>query len=546
MKSTRSLSKEPLTKERAQKIRAARDAKDPLHWILQPGRLGPTQERYLLSTALHRLATGGNRTGKTTIGVADTALILRGRHPVRKFPGPVRALILTQSRAQAAQVVGRKLFNASELMGPMHDIPMIPEREIEDLRTMSVGLTVPYWLRLKNGSEAIFAWSGVDATWSRIQGMEFDLADLDEDAGTPELMREIAGRLLVARSDPTKPYGGMINWHATPTAGSEALRDFREKCADENAKDYEAFHIKAGENPAVSDEALAAFRETLGAKHFAVRGTGTKTATDLVAIYGEQWDDTKHILSENYEPTETDNLWAVIDPGFAHPAGITCAALSQDDPHQIKVVEYHDVRGRSMADWLAIIAEWLDGRFLDGLVLDPASYRTEYTGKSVFRQIEALLDDPKTGIRLRNKVMTGRNRHWDGISRVRQYLKPHDREKPLLVLNPTSIGCGLAASQMKAYRGRASSKFTGEGGVVKKDDEFPDTVRYLITCAPTWVNYGKNPRRHVEQSAPISDAPAAPVIIDPMLELHQRRVLMSANRISSLDAPDAGVSYGDF
>ncbi len=544
------MAKSELTKERAQLIRSARDSKDPLHWLLQPGRLGPTQGEYIHSTALHRLATGGNRTGKTTIGLADTALILRGKHPVRKFPGPVRALILTQTRAQAAQVVGRKLFEASELPGPMHDLPMIPSWEYDpkDLKTLSVGLTVPYELTLKNGSYVMFAWSGVDATWTRIQGTEFDLADLDEDAGSPELIREIYGRLLVARSDKLKPYGGAIGWHATPTTGGEGLRDFRKMCEDKDQPDYAKYHIKAGENPAVSDEALGALREAIGDKHFAVRGTGTKSATDLVAIYGEQWDDAKHVAAVDHVPTDDDSLWASIDPGFAHPAGILLTALTRDDPHQIKVIEYHDVRQRTMADWLKIVADWLEGRALDGLVLDRASHKTEYTGKSVFNQIQTLISDPATGIRLRNALMTGRNRHWDGISRVRAYLKPHDRAEPLIKVNPNGYGCGLLVSQMKAYRGKASTKFTGEGGVVKKDDESCDVVRYLTTVSPCWVNNGPNPKRY-DASRPQQPA-GVPVLVQvpalsPEQEQHERRLRISASRISEWGAGDDGVTMGD-
>lgn len=538
-----------LTPEQARKIKEARQAKDPLHWILQEGRLGPTQRDFLFSSARYRHITGGNRTGKTAIGLTDAALILRGKHPVRKFPGPVRWLFLTESRAQASQVVGRKLFEKSEFPGPMHDLPLIPEREIEKLSTLSVGLTVPYTLKMKNGSEAMFAWSGVDATWKRIQGIEFDGANLDEDAGTPELLREIYGRLLVSRGAADKPFGGMITWHATPTTGSEALRDFRNHCENPDFPDYVTFHIKAGENPAVSAEALGAFREQLGEKHFAVRGTGTKSATDLVAIYGDQWDDAKHIRKEDYVPTDDDCLWASIDPGFAHPAGILLSCLTRDDPNQIKILEYHDVRGRSMADWLKIVADWLDGRWLDGMVLDRASYKTEYTGKSVFNQIRDLIADPNTGIKLRSPLMTGRNRHWDGISRVRQYLKPHDRAEPLLVVNPNGLGCGLFANQMKSYRGRASTKFTGEGGVVKKDDEGPDTCRYLITCSPTWVNNGPNPRNHNpsrQQEPARQPAPEAPtVILSPDEEAHKKRIAISLSRISEMDLGDGLVTQAD-
>jgi hypothetical protein len=53
-------------------------------------------------------------------------------------------------------------------------------------------------------------------------------------------------------------------------------------------------------------------------------------------------------------------------------------------------------------------------------------------------------------------------------------------------------GCGLFVNQMKKYRGRPATNFTGPQGVVKKDDEAPDTLRYLISKLPYWTDRPPN------------------------------------------------------
>ncbi|MBA2708830.1 MAG: hypothetical protein H0U59_13580 [Gemmatimonadaceae bacterium] len=84
--------------------------------------------------------------------------------------------------------------------------------------------------------------------------------------------------------------------------------------------------------------------------------------------------------------------------------------------------------------------------------------------------------------------MTSRNRHEGGIDLVQRYL-----QDGLIVINPTSPGCGQAASELIGYMGRPETRFTGPQGVVKKNDEFCDLTRYLVMHEPAWCERGPNP-----------------------------------------------------
>ena len=90
----------------ASEILHTRRATDP-HYRFP---LSTTQLRFAKSPALFRVVQGGNRTGKTAVACWDAAGVFRGCHPFKPFYGPGRYLLITESRQQMAEVVGRKLL----------------------------------------------------------------------------------------------------------------------------------------------------------------------------------------------------------------------------------------------------------------------------------------------------------------------------------------------------------------------------------------------------------------------------------------------------
>ncbi len=484
----------------------------------------PVQASYLQSDSPFRVIIGGNRAGKTTTNAVDLAYIARGLHPYRKIPfaRKLRILVLTNTRAQAANVFGRKLFVASELPGRFHDIPLIPPAEVK-VDYLKVGVHVPYAAQTKH-AEMLFAWSAADNVWERLQGQKLDMCYFDEDAGTTKLVEEIFMRGMDARSAAEAPWLGGINWSATPTTSTDGYLHFRRYCQENNpSKSY--FYIPPGDNPAISKEATAEARKFLGARQSQVRVDGTKDATDLILIYGEQWKDDRHVAATPHPITPATNLWLGYDPGMDHPTGMVLAAIDADQPLRLNIVRTW-VHARQTLEFDArVLDEFLCGRRLAGLIYDYAAKTQLKFGGSVIEELQKILARknmaPLFGYYQAKKMREA------GITMVRHYLDPdpYDPDAPtLLRLDPATEanGNGILRQQFLAYRGKESTRFTGEGGVVKKDDDAIDCIRYLcmhrIAYNPDGACGGQSRVQPDPDQPPVErpKAAAAPVV-DPYL-----------------------------
>jgi hypothetical protein len=474
-----------MTAEQRRRLREYRDARDPLkHYVP-----GPTQLRFHQSPARFKLITGGNRSGKTAAKVVDISWKARGIHPYFPSYGPIRVFMFAQSRQQCAQVIARKMFEASEFPGAMSRLPMIPDYEIEDIGWIKVGFRVPYYAKLKNGSEIMFGWSGVESTWKRFQGGQYDIVDFDENACEGVLLKEAYARVMDARSDPSKPWGGGILWSATGTQVDENFTEFRNRCQDPDEHLHEMFKIPPGESGAAKGEALAEFSAMLTDEEREIRITGDSTLGDILSIYGKQWSDVRHMRDHDYIIKPDDNLWISYDPGVDHPTGILCAVVNKENPDKVRVVKCFNHRRETLEFDVECIVNWLAGRRLEGLVYDPSAKKTEHsTGQNVKNQLEILL--ARRGVQIERGFLMGRNRHKDGIAVVREYLDPDPYKKQVEAKIEFNVseesGCQLAKRQMIKYRSYEAGKYTGVKGVVKRDDEMPDCIRYLVCARPAW------------------------------------------------------------
>lgn len=508
-------------------------------------RPGPTCERCMRSDKLYRLINGGNQVGKTAFAVWETAAMLRGIHPVKKWYGKVVILIVIPSRAQAVMLWGKRLLESSQMPGEIGERPYLPPEEIEKVwwnysgSGKAVGRII-----MKNGSEAVFAWAGDDAMWERVQGGKYDYIIRDEAVGNKKLGPELIMRLVAVQSDPSKPWGGGILWVGTPTLDNEEYDEYQRRCR-EGKPGYEEFFVQAHENPAVSMAVREAARDTMDEEDQAVRLDGGASATDRDKIFRKQWSDERHVAKEDYEPSLTDNLWITFDPGMGHPAGTLYAAVNEEAPQKLRVLKFAAVRNQPLHYHLAQMAEWLDGRFIEGLVLDPAALKRESSGKSIYTQLEETLFGDNPPLKTHGLYL-GRNRHWDGINLVWRYLDPEPGNPiadPLVCVNPNGPGCGHFIYQLKSYRGREESQYTGPHGVVKKNDEGPDCLRYLITKEPRYVYRGANPKRNgaapfFQPADRIDDLALA--ALPPDLRLHQERLLKSARMLDEQNGDDPG------
>lgn len=459
-------------------------ANDPVQ-IYKPG---PACSRCLQSKKYNRLLNGPNQSGKTNHAIYETAAMARGIHPTKPWYGPVTLLVLVPSRQQAVAVWGKRLLERCEMPGPVEGMPFIPPHEIDKIYwNYSASGKAPGRILLKNKSEIYFAWSGDESMWERIQGMAVDYVIRDEAVGSHKLGPEIVMRLVKVRSNTT--WGGGVLWAGTPTLDNPEYEEFQRNCR-EGKPDFEEFFIQPQENPAVKMSVREAARDAMSEEDAAVRIDGGVSQVDRLRIYRRHWDDAKHLAPVDYEPQETDNLWIAFDPGIGHEAGILCCAINRDAPLTLNVVRFYCHKNMPLTYHVGCMAEWLEGRKLEGLVVDPKAFTRESSGKSIVTQIEEMIATKQSPLSIHRGIMRGRNGHWEGINQVWEYLSAGK-----VICNQLAPGMGLFRYQLINYKGREESRFTGPGGVVKKKDEAPDCLRYLITKEPQWEDRGKNPKR---------------------------------------------------
>lgn len=485
----------PSPKEQAQEILEQRKRNDPLRWFIP----SPTQEQFLRrdTVATPFVLVGSlSRGGKSAITMADLALTLRGIHPYRKNYTGLNIGVFAPTREQAARVIGHKLFDNSELIlppgSPAEAIgkPMIPHWEIQHLRRpVLAGTQVPKEVLLKNGNRAFFSWTGVEDQDKKIAGIKLDAAYIDEEAGNPKLFAEIATRLTDALSDPSRPGLGYYVWAYTNTNWNDAYEAFKRR-SEEGVKGHRTFIIERGENPAIKAEARAMLAGTMDADQAKIRMEGGTDAGALVQIYAKQWQDERHVMTEDYEVEADDNLWVSYDPGVDHPMGMLIGALNKREPLCINFVQAWTYKGENIEKDVQNLEEWLRGRKITGFVYDTnLKNKDRGGGPSVLTRMKELMAN--RGIIPLAGFFQSKKNHAPGIALVRHYLDPSDQRvgvPPLIRLTKPNDrnGMGIFRSQILSYRGKEGTKFTGPGGVVKKNDETTDCLRYLVMQRPSW------------------------------------------------------------
>lgn len=504
-----------LSKKEAQdKLNLIR-AKDPVRRFLDE-LASPTQREILSAQDDYVLVTSANQGGKTTVAIVDCAAVLRGIHPFQPWFGPVDVAVVVPSRAQAASIWGKRLLECSEIQksvvlpnGEKFDlsqVPLIPKHEIAKIDwAYSPQGKYPGKLKLKNGSEMVVILSGDPNSWKRLQGVKKHKVYRDEAVGSEDLGNEINPRLLVAQTAARRgdiPWGGRVMWVATATLINDEFEKYKENC-EKAVPGYKMFWINPNENPAVSMEVRERMRATMSDDAAAIRLDGSSGAIDSVLIFNHLFSKKRHVLPEVYEPKEEDNLWIAWDPGFKHPFGLVGACISPQNPLQIKVVKCWSEKRTTLDHQANIIAEWLDGRVLEGLVYDPAASKSDYQkGKSIFSQLLDLLN--QMGVHITRGFLQGRNRYEDTIPLVQRYLSPDPtnyKVDPLIVINPDSpelqTGCGELVGQIMRYRFKEGQAGTLAGAAVHRiGDDLIDPMRYLISRMPAWAKREPNVRKY--------------------------------------------------
>ena len=529
---------------------------DPLSPLRPWYRPSPTGARFHASPTYFKLLRGGGRTGKTTAGLVDLAWCMRGIHPYKPWCGPFTSIIFAVSRQQAAMVTQKKLLDQCELPSMawlpdrlrtgatagrvvlasdaavtgradavIVDIgqqPLIPQWEIADIGAVKVGFRSVHWVKLHNGCELYFSWSGAEETWKRIQGPKIGYIYVDENAGQRKLIIEARKRLMDSQHKNT--WHGTMTWGAHGTEDNDAFEDFVTRAQDPLDKDHQLFQMIPGETGAVTEEAIERFAKTLTADERKIHITGEESVQGLVQVFKKQWSDERNYKA--YAVEETDNLWVSYDPGVDHPTGMIVGAINKRWPRRLFIAWETMRRGGTIHDDVRELAVWLNGRRLAGFVYDTnLKNRDRAGGPSVLTQMKDALS--QAGIVPTAGFYQSKKNHLPGINLMRDMLMPGSdpTAAPLLIVTPQ---CPQTRSQIMKYRGKEETRFTGAGGVVKKDDELVDCARYLCMQQPSWREVWTCGRGHLAVVELDADLPRAPVARGPSADELARTELSAA------------------
>ena len=499
----------PLTPEDAQRMLEERRKLDPCY------QYKPIPAFQAVATSLepNQCLECANQMGKSSLLQWTAACLARGIHPTRPSYGPTRGLVIVPKRSHAVDW-GSRLTKRSSLAGSLAhlgDMPYIPSWEIEHI-TPAHGSNMgayPAKILLKDGSEVFFALSGDDRSWKTIEGWTFDWIIRDEFAGSENMGVTIGRGLLAVRSNATKPHGGLYLWATTSTDPNEEWETFRDA-----AKAGAAGHAYFTAHFAESDDYVSVVERNKWAANMseeqrAVRAFGGSSAATSLFIYRRHIDEyaERLLLHVPYQPLPSDNLVLCYDPGWRDPCGILCGYIPKARPNTIILTSFLHYRHGTRLDHVQSIREWADGRLITWFICDPAIQKTESNGVSFFITFCEDLESSK--VKTHGAPIKGRNRNEDGIPLVEDYLLEKVPGQSIL-FDMTGEGIPDAVNQLRQYRYRQNN----DGTVSKityvsktQRDEACDTIKYLCSRRPTWMDMGDQLRTgDLPPPAPLEDA----------------------------------------
>lgn len=511
-----------------------RQSEDPLNHY----KASPNQSLFHHRTQRYVLVNAPTRSGKTTCNAMDLSMVARRRHPTKTVTcvNGIYMVFGTSREALRDNWYG-KLRVTSKLRGPAENSPMIPDWEILDEKFSGGGgdrtireivMRHPDNPNLP-GHRILFGLSGDSRTWRRMEGKDRVLGIyFDEVEGSAQLFTECFRRLIETHSHPeikSQANGGFIAWSGTETKENEVFKEWMEKCdKPEEFPEYARFKLTPDETGAISNEERAKMAQNMNKQDYEISMLGVGRFSDRLLIYGQQLDPKRHLLENDYVPTPDDNLWVGYDPGFDHNSGMLVAAINPRNPFKLHIVKAWSHPKTTLGQDIALLRMWLRGRFIECFVADPASHKTEKgLGKKLITMIREEL--MRAGIKSLRGFRMPYNRHEPGIFAVRRYLDPvpgNRNAEPLIVFNASKpSGCLVTWNQMCNYRSHKENEYQGTHGVIKKNDDGVDVIRYLVNCTdrspwnsggapnimrPTWVKRAPNIPTWEEAGGMPSDA----------------------------------------
>jgi len=430
------------------------------YWWFEPTKPpNNDQQGFVDSKSKVRCVFGGNRSGKTAIGVYDCLTAAQGLHPVRSKtnPPPVHMNYLAPSYEDGINAVILKKFKE-----------MTPRQWLKG-GTWSDGYSIKgRQLMFANGSTVRFFSYEQDP--NKMGGTDLDGAYLDEHAPKDVFME------MLAR---TVDRNGWIVLTMTPEAG--ITWEFEELIEKADRDDNIAYwFFSTYDNPHLQREGIQQLENLI----LDERLKEAKLYGRFVALSGlvyPQFNKGIHVI----EPFELPYRWHrqfIIDPHLKKPTAMLWRAI---DPEGISYVyreeEFPATHGgvKELANFIRTrsagekIDQWIGDEAMGG------------AGINVFGEMSVLEALRRTGLPMVGTNLEGGKEFALGVSKVRHKLQPDPISgKPNHFVFST---CPKTVKQYMRYRYRKETKTDDEllrEHVVNVDDDFVTCDRYGIMAEP--------------------------------------------------------------
>jgi phage terminase large subunit-like protein len=399
----------------------------------------------------HRLYIGGNRSGKTTGGIAEDIWWLTGRHPYRAVPqGGVRG-----------RIVGVDFVNGIEKI-------LLPEFKrwcpVADLRGgtwSSAWDTQERTLHFENGSFVEFM--SYDQDVDKFAGTSRHFIHFDEEPPL-DIYIECIARLVDT--------GGSWWMTLTPVMGMQWMYDDIYVPGNQDKdSEIDVIEVEMYENPHLGQAEIQSFLQSLPEEDRDARVKGKFQRRGGV-IYRHYSKDV-HVIDDFELPLTGGEVYASLDHGFNNPTAWLWHYVSPDG--EVVTFDEHYESEMIVDDHAAQVLMMNRMHKRDPIIYvgDPAiAQRTGVTGDSIQTQYAI------NGI----GITLGSNDVLAGINKVNAYLK---KERWHITRNCENLLRELPKYRWKTWANKKSARDNNPYDVPhKKDDHACDSARYFFTLMP--------------------------------------------------------------
>lgn len=407
----------------------------------------------------HRLYIGGNRSGKTTGGIAEDLWWLSGRHPYRQVPnGGVRG-----------RIVGVDFLNGIEKILKPEFMRWCPVADLRGGSWSDAYNTQERTLHFENGSFVEFM--SYDQDVDKFAGTSRHFVHFDEEP-PQDIYIECVARLVDT--------AGSWWMTLTPVMGMQWMYDDIYIPGKNNPDSHiSVVEVEMWENPHLPPEEIKSFLESLPEEDRDARVKGKFTRRGGVIF--KSYDRSVHVIPTGQfklPPPGVGEVYNSLDHGFNNATAWLWHFVTPDG--DIITFDEHYESEMIVDDHAAqvLLMDKIHGRDPVMRVGDPAiCQRNGVTGDSIQAQYAM------HGV----YVMDGNNDVIGGINKMNAYLSHNKDRKPRWFITEN---CENLIRELPKYRWKtwANKKSERDNNVYdiphKKDDHAIDSARYFFMLMP--------------------------------------------------------------